>query len=166
MIDEETKNYIDDQILNHNHNGNAAQQVDYDDIFGTTESVNVAQGTIATTGNTDIYFLAPSSRTLIEAYFSGTDALATSNVNYITWSITNLGQAGAGSAALLSSADTNTTKTTGGSAISANTKRELILSGTTANLQVIQGDRIRIRAAVTGTLANTVTFPNYLLIFR
>lgn len=37
--------------------------------------------------------------------------------------------------------------------------------GTAANLDVVQGDRLRIRAAATGTLANTVTFPAYMLRF-
>jgi hypothetical protein len=39
------------------------------------------------------------------------------------------------------------------------------LSSTAANLVVAAGDRLRIRAAATGTLANTVTFPVYMLNF-
>lgn len=129
-------------------------------------SQNVTSGTIATTGNTDCYYIAPETMTLFAVYFSGTDALATSDVNYITWTVTNLGQAGAGTNAMLLSDNLNTTKTTGGTAISANTKRSLVLTTTVNNLEVTQGDRIRIRAAVTGTLANTVTFPVYLLQFN
>jgi hypothetical protein len=41
----------------------------------------------------------------------------------------------------------------------------LSLNGTAANLVVAAGDRLRIRAAATGTLANTVTFPVYMLNF-
>lgn len=116
-------------------------------------------GTIATTSTTDAYFIAPKSGTIVAAMFSGIDALATSDTNYITFSITNLGQAGAGSLAVLatSPAGINTTKATGGTAIAANTKMALTLSGTAANLAVVEGDRIRVRATATGTLANTVT---------
>ena len=121
--------------------------------------------TIATTGNSDVFVIAPAAGTLTSAVFSGTDALATSNTNYITFSITNLGQAGAGTAAMLAATDANTTKATGGTALSANTVRSLTLNGTAANLVVAAGDRIRIRAAATGTLANTVTFPVYRLNF-
>lgn len=71
----------------------------------------------------------------------------------------------AGSTALLAATDANTTKATGGTALSANTKRSLTLHGTAANLDVVAGDRLRIRAAASGTLANTVTFPTYLLRF-
>ena len=55
----------------------------------------------------------------------------------------------------------NTTKATGGTALTANAARTLTLNGTAANLVVAAGDRLRIRAAATGTLANTVTFPVY-----
>lgn len=121
--------------------------------------------TIATTGNSDVFVIAPAAGTLTSAVFSGTDALATSDTNFITFSITNLGQAGAGTAAMLAATDANTTKATGGTALSANAARSLTLNGTAANLVVAAGDRIRIRAAATGTLANTVTFPVYRLNF-
>jgi hypothetical protein len=121
------------------------------------ESRQTGEKTIATTGNTDWYMVAPFAGTLTGIDFSGIDALATSDTNYVTFSATNLGQAGAGSAAMLAAADANTTKATGGTAVAANTKRSLTLSATAANLVVAKGDRIRIRAAATGTLANTVT---------
>lgn len=122
--------------------------------------------TIATTGNTDCYVIVPESGSLAEVDFSGVDVLATSDSNYITWTITNLGQAGAGSTVMLatSPAGTNTTKVTGGTALGANTKRSLVLA-VAANLVVVKGDRLQIRAAATGTLANTVTFPEYMLRF-
>jgi hypothetical protein len=119
--------------------------------------------TIATTGNADAYITAPFSGTLTSAMFAGVDALTASDTNYITFSITNLGQAGAGSTAVLAATDVNTTKATGGSALAANTRRNLTLNATAANLNVVKGDRLRIRAAATGTLANTVTFPTYAL---
>lgn len=128
-------------------------------------SVNqgATSATIATTGNTDAYVIVAETGVVSSVDFSGVDALAANDTNYLTFSITNLGQAGAGSTAILAATDANTTKATGGSAIAANTKRSLSLSGTAANLAVTSGDRLRIRAAATGTLAGTVTFPNYLL---
>lgn len=119
--------------------------------------VQSTEKTIATTGNTDFYFIAPFDGVLEGVNFSGIDALAQHGSNYLTFSLTNLGQAGAGSAAMLAATDANTTKTTTGSAIGANTKRALTLNGTAANLVVAKGDRIRLRAAATGTLANTIT---------
>lgn len=134
---------------------------------------NVASGfsemmqgaTIATTGNSDVYVIADAAGVLTSARFSGTDALAASDTNYITFTITNLGTTGSGSTAMLAATDANTTKTTGGSALTANALRTLTLNGTASNLVVAAGDRIRARAAVTGTLANTVTFPVYNLIY-
>jgi hypothetical protein len=143
-------------------------------LSSTTKSLsNVPSGfsasqqgaTIATTGNSDVFVIVEADGTLSRADFSGTDALAASNSNYITFSITNLGQAGAGSAAMLAATDANTTKATGGTATTANARRSLTLNGTAANLIVVAGDRLRIRAAATGTLANTVTFPVYSLTF-
>lgn len=119
--------------------------------------------TIATTSNTDAYVIVPETGTVTSIDFSGVDALAANDTNYITFSVTNLGQSGAGSTAILAATDANTTKATGGAALAANTKRSLTLHGTAANLAVTQGDRLRIRAAATGTLANTVTFPSYML---
>lgn len=127
---------------------------------GSTTQMAVP-ATIATTGNTDCYIIVAETGVVSSIDFSGVDALATSDTNYITWTVTNLGQAGAGSTAILAATDPNTTKTTGGSALAANTKRALTLNATAANLVVTAGDRLRIRAAATGTLANAVTFPAY-----
>lgn len=130
-----------------------------------SKTATAVPATIATTGNTDAYIVVPETGTVSSIDFSGVDALAANDTNYITFSVTNLGQSGAGSTAILAATDANTTKATGGTAISANTKRSLTLNGTAANLDVVQGDRLRIRAAATGTLANTVTFPTYMLRF-
>lgn len=121
-----------------------------------TMTVNFSLGTIATTGNTDAYVVAPCTGRLVDIHTS-TAALAASDTNYVTFSVTNLGQAGAGSAAMLAATDANTTKATGGTALAAQTKRTLTKSGTAANLEVTEGDTLRIRAAATGTLAGTVT---------
>ena len=121
--------------------------------------------TIATTSTTDQYIQAPSDGLLISANFTSLAALATSDTNFITWTITNLGQAGAGSAVMLAATDPNTTKATGGSALVANANRSLTLNGTVANLVVVKGDVIRCRATATGTLAGTVTNAQYQLQF-
>jgi hypothetical protein len=118
---------------------------------GTTE--------IATTSNTDEYVIVPKSGTLVGVDFSSLAALTANDTNFITFSITNLGQGGAGSVAMLAATDPNTTKATGGSALVANAKRQLTLHGTAANLVVVEGDRLRIRFAADGTLANVVTRP-------
>lgn len=122
-----------------------------------SKSVVTQSQTVATTGNTDWYVIVPETGTLSSADFSGIDALAANDTNYLTFSITNLGQAGAGTTVMLAATDANTTKATGGTALAANTKRSLTISGTAGNLAVTQGDRLRIRAAATGTLAGTVT---------
>lgn len=121
--------------------------------------------TIATTSTSDAYVIAPVNGKLSAALFSAIDALAAHGSNYITFSITNLGQAGAGSNAMLLASDANTTKTTTGSAIAANTKRTLTLNTDASKRAVQAGDRLRIRATATGTLANTVTGANFLLTF-
>lgn len=150
----------------HTHNGVDSRQIHSINLFGSTPvQIPLATATIATTGNTDGYIIAPFDGVLVTADFSGVDALVTSDTNYITFTITNLGQTGAGTMAILSSADTNTTKVTGGTAISANTKRALVISGLINATKVQEGDRLRIRAAATGTLTNTITFPTYILRF-
>lgn len=122
--------------------------------------------TIATTGNSDVYLIAQAAGTLASATFSGVDALAASDSNYITFTVTNLGTTGSGTTVMLAASDANTTKATGGTALTANAARSLTLNATAANLVVAAGDRLRIRAAATGTLANTVTFPVYRLNFN
>lgn len=122
--------------------------------------------TIATTSTTDHYVIAPVNGKLSEVLFSALAALAANDTNYITFSITNLGQAGAGTAVMLAATDPNTTKATGGSAIAANTKRALTLTSTLADRTVQAGDRLRVRATATGTLAGAVTQPNFMLTFE
>lgn len=127
--------------------------------------VQNVSASIATTGNTDNYAIVPEAGVLASIDFSSLAALAAHDSNYITWTVTNLGQGGAGSTAMLAATDANTTKATGGTALSANTKRSLTLNSTSANLVVAAGDRLLIRAAATGTLAGAVTVPVYLLRF-
>jgi hypothetical protein len=129
-----------------------------------TQQINLA--TITTTGNTDGYALIQRAGTLVGCSFSGQDALATSNSNYITFSLTNRGNVGGKSDAMLTTTDDVTTKTTGGSALAAETTRSLTVNSTPLNVTVAAGDRLRFRAAATGTLANTVTLGVVTLTFR
>jgi hypothetical protein len=119
---------------------------------GTSDEV-----TIATTSTTDMYLSAPVTGSLTGIDFSSLDALAADDTNYITFTVVNLGQSGGGSTAMLAVSDANTTKTTGGTAITALARRTLTVHGTASNLLVVKGDVIRVRATATGTLAGTVT---------
>jgi hypothetical protein len=118
-------------------------------------------GTIATTGTQDSYVIAPDTGILASVDFSCTEALAASDTNYITFTLTNLGQSGSGTTAMLatSPAGANTTKTTGGTTWTAGKKITLLNSTDPVMLKVQRGDRIRLRAAVAGTLPNALTLP-------
>lgn len=158
---------LETKIIEHRHDGNEYTQVNAFDLFGeVTSEIPATPATIATTGNTDWYVIAPYTGSLNAVDFSAVDALAAHDDNYITFTITNLGQDGTGSTVMLGAVDTNTTKATGGTALAANTRRELTLSVAINASLVDEGDRLLIRAAATGTLANTVTFPIYLLKFK
>jgi hypothetical protein len=140
----------------------------FSDIKGVYSAVTeqTAVATIATTGAQNAYISAPYAGVLTSAYFIATDALAQHGSNYLTFTLTNLGQAGAGTAAMLAATDPNTTKTTTGAAIAAHTQRSLTLNGTAANLIVAKNDRLRFTATATGTLGNTVTGGVLVLVFR
>lgn len=126
-------------------------------LVGTQENVASAPVTIATTGTTSAYVIVPVAGKILGVDFSSIAALAASDTNYITFAITNLGQAGAGSTAALAATAPNTTKVTGGSALVAKGRRALTLNATPANLVVAQGDVLQIDFVATGTLAGTVT---------
>ena len=161
------KIYIDTKIREHQHDGMQAPQVNYFDIFGSVPTNNSTEGkTITTTGNTDWYAIAPIAGRLDSIDFSGSDALAANDTNYITFSITNLGRGGAGTVAMLQASDVNTSKATGGSAIVADTVRELLVSSSKNAGAVVEGDRLRIRVAATGTLAGTITNSVFLLRYK
>lgn len=109
--------------------------------------------------NYDTFVVVPETGTLSSINLVSRSALSASDTNYITFTVTNLGTNGAGSTVMLAATDVNTTKATGGSAISAGAPRSLTLTSTTANLAVTKGQVLRIRAAVTGTLAGAVELP-------
>ena len=114
---------------------------------------------IATTSTTDEYVIAAKTGKVTAVKLLSLSGLAAHDSNYITPTVTNLGAAGSGTAALLAASDANTTKATGGSALTANVVRSWTLSSTAADLNVTEGDVLRIRATATGTLAGAVTRP-------
>lgn len=118
-------------------------------LIASFPNIEVAAGT------TDMYLMAPEDGVLHSVEFSGIDAIAASDTNYVTFSVVNLGQNGLGTTVMSSTSDANTTKATGGTALVANGRRVIQLSPTLAALNVLAGDRIRVRATVTGTLPNT-----------
>ena len=131
--------------------------------------VQATSATIPTTaGATDVYVTAPVDGELSAAQVTPLVALAASDSNYLTFTVTNLGQAGAGTTVMLAASAANTTKTTGGAALAVNTRNDFTLHGTDANLVVEKGDRIKISATATvaSALANTVTVPTYMLTFK
>lgn len=109
------------------------------------------------------YYVVPKSGILTGVDFVGEDTLAANDTNYVTFAVTNKSKGGAASIAMLAATDANTTKSTGGSAITTNTTRALTLNGTAANLRVLKGDVIRITATTAGTLANVVDVPTAVL---
>ncbi len=151
-------------IQSHIHDGNLSSRINYMYLLGINIADNLTSATIATTGNTDAYYLANANGQIGEIVFSSLAALTADNTNYITFSVTNLGQDGAGTTAILATDNLNTTKATGGTAIVANTLRAPFkLSLVNNALRVKKGDRLLFRATATGTLANTVTIPIYLI---
>lgn len=141
----------------------ASEAVTIYSVETVVHAVDATSDTIATTSNTDVTVIVPEAGVLVSAEFLGFDNLAAHDTNFITFSVTNLGQDGDGTTVMLAAADSNTTKATGGTALTKGVVRTLVLHGTPANLVVAKGDRLRIRAAADGTLANTVTGPLYML---
>lgn len=139
--------------------------INEDNGAGLRKSINITLPTIQTaSGNLDIYLMAPEDGILHSAELSALDGLAASDTNYLTFSMTNLGQSGTGTTEMLAATAENTTKVTGGAALTANSRRILKTATTPSALNVNAGDRIRFRSTGTGTLSNTVS--GAVLLFR
>ena len=122
-----------------------------------SESVLRGLTTIATTGSTTTYIMVSEAGTLSSVDFTAVEALTAHDSNYVTFTLTNLGQAGSGSTVMLAATDANTTKATGGTSLVAKGKRAMTVTATGADLTVAQGDVLEFVIAATGTLANTLT---------
>jgi hypothetical protein len=118
--------------------------------------------TIATTGVQESTLIAKFAGVLTAVQFVAKDALAASDTNFVLFTVVNRG-AGGGSTAMLAVSAANGTQVTGGAAIAPYVKRSLTLNATPANLVVNAGDTISVISTVTGTLANAVTAPSFLL---
>ena len=121
---------------------------------------------IATTSTTDEYIVVAKTGKVTAAKLNSLSGLAAHDTNYLTFAITNLGAAASGTAALLAATDANTTKSTGGSLLTANVVRSLTLSSTAADLLVTEGDVLRLRATSAATLAGAVTRPMWELTIK
>lgn len=129
-----------------------------------TYGLPIPVGTIAATSTTAAYAIVPKSGRVEAVYFSSVDATATHASNHVSFTLVNLGQAGAGTTDVILATAANSTNSTGGAAIAANTKRSLSLHGTAANLDVVEGDRLKFLATAGGTTANTNTFSNVVVL--
>jgi hypothetical protein len=119
---------------------------------GQTKEQSANFGAVAAT--TSWLLVSPNvAATLIAALFAESVGVTASDTNYWTWSITNLGQAGAGSTPMLNAGAVNTTKATGGSALVANGNRSLALHGvpgTDGNLNTAANDVLQVTLTATG----------------
>jgi len=136
-------------------------------LIDIAASADINQIPVATGANTVGYVRVTRTGVISSAWLIANSNLAQSDTNYITFTFTNLGRAGTGTTAELATtpAGVNTTKTTGGQAISAGVPYIFTLSATAANLTVNAGDVIKVIATVTGTLANVVDMPQVFLGF-
>jgi hypothetical protein len=105
------------------------------------------------TGTTDFFVTVAANGKLTKASFVAAGPLAASNVNYVVFSIVNLGKLGTGTKAMLSGSDVNSTKSL---PIVSGATRQLELHPTADYLTVVKDDRLRFRTAVVGTLPNPV----------
>ena len=129
---------------------------------GAANDIVVTAATVS-----DASFMVPRAGFLQSVQLIAEDALALSDTNFLTFSLINNGNSGAGTTEMLSvTADTHTTKTTGpGIAITAETGRPFTVSATAASLRVAAGDLLTFKSTVTGTLVNAVNKPKVRLIF-
>jgi hypothetical protein len=149
------------------------------DFTGSVPTYTVRAPLIHTTGNADINiidlnaadvsscaFVVPRAGLLVSAQVTAQDALAANDTNYVTFTLVNTLASGSGSTAMLAATDANTTKATGGVAITAVVGRSLTVHGTAANLRVAAGDVVVATVTTTGTLANVVDTPAITLTFE
>ena len=132
---------------------------------GVKSEVQVNFAAIPTTVGMEGAVIVPEDGMLESIDFSGADNLVAHDTNYIAFYVTNLGQNGTGNVAMLATGLGNTTKLTGGSALTNGSRRKLTISTTHNLLKVKKGDRLRVSAQVFGTLPNTITLPVFMLRF-
>lgn len=137
----------------------------YAPLILTASNADINKTPVANTNVSIAYIAIPRAGRLISADITGEDALAANDTNYLTFAITNLQDDAAGSAVLSLADDTNTTKATGGTGITAKVPRSIFLSATTADLYVQAGDVLEVKATATQT-PGAVDAPLARLVFQ
>lgn len=133
-------------------------------IFSNVANTNTNTIVVTAAAISRAEFVVPRTGILSSARIVAEDALAASDTNYVTFALTNKLTA-AGSTAMFAATDANTTKATGGVAITAISGRTFTVNVTAANLTVNKGDILLFEATITGTLANAVENPSVELTF-
>lgn len=130
-------------------------------MTNNTTNNDTSQIPVAAASTSIAYFTVPRTGTVSAASIVPGSTLATSDTNFVTFTLQNLGPANGSNITMLATtpAGINTTKVTGGTALTANASYTLTLSTTAANLAVTAGDVLKLVATVTGTLANIVDSP-------
>lgn len=120
---------------------------------GRTKEITAQLGaSIAATAS--FYLVSPNvAATLLAARLVNSTAFATSDTDYWTFALANLGPAGTGTTAMLAAGATSTTKTTGGSLLAVGIARSLALNATGANLVTAAGDVLQLTLTKTGSPA-------------
>lgn len=118
---------------------------------------------IAASGTTSVYVTAPFSSNLTAVSLAGSQGFGSSSTSYFTFQVTNLGQSGAGTIAMLSGSSTTKPPANGGlGTFGTDTTFPMTLAST--GLEVIANDRLRLDAVVTGTVS-VITNPSWILTF-
>ena len=126
-------------------------------LLSTTAATRVINKDVAdVSATTSFCIIAPVSGTLIKMSIANKSAFATSDTN--NWGFGLVNQSNATVAMLASGAGVNTTAATGGAALAAYTRRVLTLSGTSANLNVNEGDVLEFTVTKTGAPADLLEF--------
>jgi len=115
-----------------------------------TKSIELALGDISATA-AFTFLCPPHVADMVKAAFATKTAIAASDTDYWTFALVNKGPSGSGTTDMLNTGDANTTKATGGSAVTGYVKRELTLHGTAANLDTADGDVLELTITKTGS---------------
>jgi hypothetical protein len=133
-----------------------------DTVLSFVSNSNLA--TIGATTSPVIYITrVPKDCTLIGAYITVGTTVAQSGSDYWTINLKNVTNSNTD---LLAQADSNTTKTTTGTAITAGTARTLVLHGTVGNLNLTAGDVISFIATDASGSGADLVQPMLVLVFK
>lgn len=125
-------------------------------LLGYTQNKSMNFGTISATTSVDkVLGSLPRNATITAIKLTVNTTVAAHDTNYWTFAVTNR-TSGAGTTVLLAATDANTTKATGGSAVTAYTARTLTLTSTTADLLVDEGDLISFTATKAASASDLV----------